>query len=151
MTSQIKTLKKAIEVYGEISQIVKAIEELSELQQALAKHLNGYTDIDNIAEEMADCRIMLDQLDYIFSVEEESWECYDKKIERLSRRLNETKTETEKDETELSINELNELFKELFGLDILAEIKTNDEHSISKLFDLYKGTEIEKHLKNFKK
>lgn len=57
-----KILKAAIEKYGRGAQRDKAIEELSELIRALARS----DDPENIAEEMADVRIMLDQLELIF-------------------------------------------------------------------------------------
>ena len=44
----------------------KAIEEFSELTEALSRDLNGDRDRKNIAEEMADCYIMLAQLELIF-------------------------------------------------------------------------------------
>ena len=57
-----KILKAAIEKYGRWPQRDKAIEELSELIRALARS----DDPENVAEEMADVRIMLDQLEIIF-------------------------------------------------------------------------------------
>lgn len=56
-------LKAAIRKYGPGAQRDKAIEELSELIRALAR----CDDKENVAEEMADVRIMLDQLEIIFS------------------------------------------------------------------------------------
>lgn len=55
-------LKVAIRKYGPGAQRDKAIEELSELIRALAR----CDDSENVAEEMADVRIMLDQLEIIF-------------------------------------------------------------------------------------
>ena len=55
-------LEKAIAHYGKGPQRDKAIEELSELIRALAR----CDDYENLAEEMADVRIMLDQLELIF-------------------------------------------------------------------------------------
>ena len=55
-------LKAAIRKYGRGPQQSKAIEELSELIRALARA----DDPENVAEEMADVRIMLDQLEIIF-------------------------------------------------------------------------------------
>ena len=49
-------LKTAIRKYGPGTQRDKAIEELSELIRALARA----DDAENVAEEMADVRIMLD-------------------------------------------------------------------------------------------
>ena len=76
-------LEKAIEHYGKGPQRDKAIEELSELIRALARS----DDHDNIAEEMADVRIMLDQLEIIFENHEavRIWEL--RKLRRLDQRL----------------------------------------------------------------
>ena len=55
-------LRGAIAKFGRGAQRDKAIEELSELIRALAR----CDDAENVAEEMADVRIMLDQLEIIF-------------------------------------------------------------------------------------
>lgn len=57
---------KAIEKYGKEAQKLKAIEELGELVQALARDLEGHPNPENLAEEMADVSIMLDQLKEIY-------------------------------------------------------------------------------------
>jgi hypothetical protein len=66
-------LNKAIDKYGTLGQIDKAIEEMSELTKALLKeryarmtqsHLEA---IDNVCEELADAVIMLNQLVLIFT------------------------------------------------------------------------------------
>lgn len=57
-----RILLATIAHFGRGKQQLKAIEELSELIRALARA----DDPDNIAEEMADVRIMLDQLEIIF-------------------------------------------------------------------------------------
>lgn len=141
--NQVQVLKDAIEKYGKQAQVIKAIEELSELQQALAKSLNGYTDISNIAEEIGDCRIMLDQLDYIFDVENESWKAYDEKLYRLKKRMENDKTKEEKEKVDdtIKVKELNDLVKKCFGFDLLADLEKadNDEHSLTKLLELYFG------------
>ena len=69
---QKERLKKIIEHYGEEAQVKKAAEEFAELIRALMRG-----DRDNIAEEMADCRIMLDQLEIIYKadVRVNYWEC----------------------------------------------------------------------------
>ena len=69
---QRERLKKIIEHYGEEAQVKKAAEEFAELIRALMRG-----DRDNIAEEMADCRIMLDQLEIIYKADVwvNYWEC----------------------------------------------------------------------------
>ena len=74
-------LTKTIKHYGPGNQIFKAIEELGELIQALAKYDNP----ENIAEEMADVRIMLDQLEIMLDNHEavRIWEL--RKLRRLDK------------------------------------------------------------------
>ena len=76
-------LEKAIKHYGKGPQRDKAIEELSELIRALAR----CEDPENIAEEMADVRIMLAQLEIIFDNREavKIWQL--RKLRRLDQRL----------------------------------------------------------------
>ena len=78
-----KILNTAIKHYGTGAQRFKAIEELGELIQALAR----CDDRDNISEEMADVRIMLDQLEIMLgnSAAVRGWEL--KKLKRLDERV----------------------------------------------------------------
>lgn len=72
MTSK-ETMYKAINTYGVENQMIKTVEELSELSQALCKILTSkFTDdnseiFENIYEEMADVEIMLEQCKMIFT------------------------------------------------------------------------------------
>lgn len=60
-------LRKAINTFGENHQIIKSMEELGELETALARYFDGNkADNDNICEEIADVEIMLEQLKMIF-------------------------------------------------------------------------------------
>lgn len=95
MTSK-ETMYKAINTYGVENQMIKTVEELSELSQALCKSLIrlNYTkekisleSVDNIFEEMADVEIMLEQCKIMFQCDKEVNELKHKKIERLERRL----------------------------------------------------------------
>lgn len=95
MTSK-ETMYKAINTYGVGNQMIKTVEELSELSQALCKSLIrlNYTkekisleSVDNIFEEMADVEIMLEQCKIMFQCDKEVNEWKHKKIERLERRL----------------------------------------------------------------
>ena len=69
-----KILESAIKTWGEETQIVVAIEEMSELTKALSKYLRYYVAeqgdhgqiVADIREEMADVGIMLNQLCLIF-------------------------------------------------------------------------------------
>ena len=48
--------------------IIKDIEELSELIQALSKNLNGEDNIDNIIEEVSDVIIAINHIKYKFNI-----------------------------------------------------------------------------------
>ena len=76
-------LMAAIRHYGRGNQRFKAMEELAELIRALAR----CDDRENISEEMADVRIMLDQLEIIFGNREavRIWEL--RKLHRLDQRV----------------------------------------------------------------
>lgn len=78
---------EAIETYGCQSQMIVAIEELSELQKELTKHLRGENNVDHISEEMADVYIMLEQLSIMFknSNAVDVWKR--QKLKRLDSRL----------------------------------------------------------------
>ena len=76
-------LQSAIDTFGRATQIRKAIEELSELIRALAR----MNDQENIAEEMADVRIMLDQLEMILGNHDRVKEWEYRKLTRLKDRV----------------------------------------------------------------
>jgi NTP pyrophosphatase (non-canonical NTP hydrolase) len=82
----LKTLLKAVTVYGERQQEDVAIEELSELIKALIKHrrYNTKETKENIIEELADVYIMLIQLTIIHGFDDSF---VNEKIERLKQRL----------------------------------------------------------------
>lgn len=93
-------MQKAINTYGLENQMIKTVEELSELSQALCKSIVrlNYTkektsleddlkSVDNIFEEMADVEIMLEQCKIMFQCDKEVSTWKHKKIERLERRL----------------------------------------------------------------
>ena len=64
---EIIILRKAINTFGGNNQIIKTIEELGELETALARYFDrNKADNDNICEEIADVEIMLEQLKMIF-------------------------------------------------------------------------------------
>jgi NTP pyrophosphatase (non-canonical NTP hydrolase) len=80
--------EKATHKYGGIPQKVKAIEEFSELIQALCKHSLKVSEenLNHIKEEMADCFIMLNQLTHIFGSVDSEIEI---KLDRLEKQLSE--------------------------------------------------------------
>lgn len=78
----------AIAKYGESKQLIKAMEELAELQQAICRVFCERGDEDNIIEEIVDVEIMLEQIKMIFSISEEIIEEVKiQKVERLEKRL----------------------------------------------------------------
>jgi len=84
-----KDLKTIISHYGKNKQILKAIEEMTELQKELCKSVisDDNNNIDNITEEMADVEVMLNQLKIIFENHQEVKKVINTKIERTKKRV----------------------------------------------------------------
>ena len=85
-----KTFCAALSRDGAQAQITMAFEEMAELQNALCKFLRGRVDGDtlaNIAEEIADVGIMLDQMASEVEVEDAVAEQRSYKAQRLRSRL----------------------------------------------------------------
>ena len=61
------TMKAAINYYGAAAQIDMMFEEMAELQKELCKNNRGQDNVESIAEEIADVRIMLDQMEMLFN------------------------------------------------------------------------------------
>ena len=85
--NQIDIMNKAISTYGQDSQMLMAIEEMSELTKAICKYKRYGDNVNDIAEEIADVTIMLDQLKMMFDVYPEVEMNIDLKLKRLERRL----------------------------------------------------------------
>ena len=83
-----KTYTNAMLAFGERNQLIVAVEELSECQKEICKILRGGEDYRHLAEEVADATIMLEQMRYIFGLNELVCEKMDQKIMRLDARLN---------------------------------------------------------------
>ena len=82
--------EQAIEAYGKDMQLNVAVEELSELIKEICKSKRGSDNRDNIIEEMADCYIMLEQLEIIFDLKPaEMLVVIDHKLARLKNRIEE--------------------------------------------------------------
>lgn len=79
--------REAVKKFGRVNQILKAIEELAELQRALARDLplDAPEEAErNVCEEIADVEIMLSQLWLLYDGREiDDWK--DSKLERLAR------------------------------------------------------------------
>lgn len=87
--SEQDTFEVAISTYGSENQMVVAIEELSELQKEVCKALrfNKKQFRRKVAEEIADCEIMIEQLKMIFNVDEDAEMYRLDKVVRLKTRL----------------------------------------------------------------
>lgn len=57
---------RTIEMFGVRHQQQKLLEEMAELQKEICKHWDGAENYDEIAEEMADVLICMDQMQLIF-------------------------------------------------------------------------------------
>ena len=79
--NELEILTAAIRTFGEKAQEDVAIEECSELIQAISHKHRGRE--HNIAEEIADVEIMLEQLKIINNCAEEVAEIHKQKIQRL--------------------------------------------------------------------
>lgn len=82
--------EKALETYGLQAQITIVFEEMSELQKELCKFLRGKNDVEtiaNIAEEIADVEIMLDQMILLLDISDYVAGFRESKVLRLADRL----------------------------------------------------------------
>ena len=82
-----KVYASAIKAFGEEAQMVVALEELSECQKEICKFLRGIGNAGNLAEEIADATIMLEQMRLIFGLNEPVCQKMEQKIRRLDERL----------------------------------------------------------------
>ena len=78
----------ALEKWGMEAQAWMVIEEMSELAKEICKARRGKHEPDEIADEIADVTIMLEQLRLMFNVNDLVCEHMDRKIVRLRERLN---------------------------------------------------------------
>lgn len=84
---RVQTYTNALLRYGEANQLVVALEELSECQKEICKVMRGESNLNHLAEEIADATIMLEQVRLIFSVNDLVCEYMDKKVQRLDDNL----------------------------------------------------------------
>ena len=84
---QIEICKSIANHYGKDSQVLIAIEEMSELTKELCKYFRRYDRRREIIEEMADAEIMLEQLTELFKCDKEVSEMIDYKLRRQTRRM----------------------------------------------------------------
>lgn len=83
-------LEKAIDAFGKDAQLWMVVEEMSELLKEICKFMRGKENQLQIADEMADVLIMLEQLKIICGVQMDLIrERIDYKVDRLRKRLEE--------------------------------------------------------------
>lgn len=80
-------LKNALSHYGGNMQMIVAIEEMSELIKELCKVFRGSENSAHIAEEIADVRIMLDQMEIFFDCNKQVEIIESEKLQRLVERM----------------------------------------------------------------
>ena len=73
--------------YGDDSQMYMAIEEMSELTKEICKYKRLPNNYEKIADEIADVKIVIEQLEYIFGVSKEVEKRVNYKLERQLRRI----------------------------------------------------------------
>lgn len=83
---------RALEAYGAQAQTLMCMEEMSELQKELCKHARGADNVHQIAEEIADVRIMLDQMELLHGCGVLVADYEQVKLLRLEKRLEKVKT-----------------------------------------------------------
>ena len=83
------TLIQAICHFGQQMQMLVAIEEMSELTKEIVKHRRGEDNRRQVAEEIADVGIMLEQLELMFNCMELTQDIREEKLARRKKRLEE--------------------------------------------------------------
>lgn len=78
-----------VNTFGGLNQLVVAIEECSELQKEISKIIRKKGDLSNLAEEIADVEIMLEQVKLHFSIGAMVEGIKEEKLTRLEKRLSE--------------------------------------------------------------
>lgn len=79
--------RSALDLWGWEAQTLMVMEEMSELQKELCKHARGKDNREAIAEEIADVRIMLDQMCILHDCTELAEEYELMKLDRLLCRI----------------------------------------------------------------
>lgn len=85
--NETEVLQRALYTYGSFLQVAVMMEEMSELQKELCKYLRGKYSLANIAEEIADVEIMLEQMKMLFCCTDDVRNERRRKVERLKERL----------------------------------------------------------------
>ncbi|MBO7733438.1 MAG: hypothetical protein J6S67_12815 [Methanobrevibacter sp.] len=86
-TQQKIVCHKIADNYGLGSQLPIAIEEMSELTKEICKYIRGNDNEIDIAEEVADVKIMIEQIVYLFGIDDKVNKQVDYKLNRQLRRM----------------------------------------------------------------
>lgn len=92
-TLENEILLSALTKWGAEAQTVMVFEEMSELQKELCKNLRGQDNRGYIAEEIADVRIVLDQMEILHDCAEDVNVWRKVKLGRLEKRLSDQEGE----------------------------------------------------------
>lgn len=84
---------EAIKTFGKDSQCKIAIEEMAELTKEICKNFRGEENVNQIAEEIADVKIMLAQLEFLFCCSDKVNKWIDIKLRRLDKMIQREKGE----------------------------------------------------------
>lgn len=93
---ELKIYNNAIDFFGELSQKIMVIEEISELIKELCKDLRDRGNTENIAEEIADVEITLAQIKMIYDIDKNVEQFKDYKLKRFASRMEELKKNKQK-------------------------------------------------------
>ena len=77
----------ALSTYGSEAQTLMMFEEMAELQKELCKHARGADNREAIAEEIADVKIMLEQMTILHNCKDMVEMQMKRKLQRLKKRL----------------------------------------------------------------
>jgi len=82
-------IEDILNYFGIGNQRIKAIEELGELQQAIAKYIQGpyKENRSNVAQEIADVKIVLEQVEIGMGIKNEVEEFTKEKLKRTMERI----------------------------------------------------------------
>ena len=87
-------LYEAVAAWGDHAQVLQLFEEMAELQVKLCHRMRHRrfesVSVDSIAEEIADVRICLNQMEMLFQCGRQAQVWRDTKLDRLKEHLNET-------------------------------------------------------------
>ena len=79
--------QRALRVWGKDPQMLQVIEEMSELTKEICKYIRGNDNEIEIAEEVADVMIMIEQIVYLFGIDDKVDKMIDYKLNRQLRRM----------------------------------------------------------------